>query len=133
MQPSLEGARTPYEVYCYDCRVTFPVGQKRCLHCGGRLGPRSETPFLGSGGRPGAGGGAETVGTGGGATGGVGSGGKGPGASRERWTGHPAPTGTATHPQEDEEEPSLALRRFGGLALWALIVVSALVSNLCGR
>ena len=27
----------PYEVYCSPCSVTFPVGQKRCVHCGGRL------------------------------------------------------------------------------------------------
>jgi hypothetical protein len=28
---------TPYEVYCNRCSVTFPVGQRHCLHCGGRL------------------------------------------------------------------------------------------------
>jgi len=27
----------PYEVYCPHCSVTFPVGQKHCIHCGGRL------------------------------------------------------------------------------------------------
>jgi len=27
----------PYEVYCPSCSVTFPVGQKHCIHCGGRL------------------------------------------------------------------------------------------------
>ena len=27
----------PYEVYCSPCSVTFPVGQKHCIHCGGRL------------------------------------------------------------------------------------------------
>jgi len=27
----------PYEVYCSPCSVTFPVGQKHCVHCGGRL------------------------------------------------------------------------------------------------
>jgi hypothetical protein len=25
------------EVYCNRCRVSFPVGRRRCLHCGGRL------------------------------------------------------------------------------------------------
>lgn len=25
------------EVYCNQCRVSFPVGSRRCLHCGGRL------------------------------------------------------------------------------------------------
>lgn len=29
--------KTPYEVYCAHCRVTAPVGTKRCLHCGGRI------------------------------------------------------------------------------------------------
>ena len=28
------GPQTPYEVYCYECRVTFPVGTRRCVHCG---------------------------------------------------------------------------------------------------
>lgn len=103
MQQAVEGAQTPYEVYCYQCRVTFPVGQKRCVHCGGRLGPRGEAPFRGP----------------------VVSGPVAAGGLRGRGT--PGPPGDA------EEEPSLALRRFGGLALWALIVVSALVSNLCSR
>lgn len=35
-----EGARTPYEVYCHNCRVSFPVGTRRCIHCGGRIGQR---------------------------------------------------------------------------------------------
>jgi hypothetical protein len=26
-----------FEVYCPSCSVTFPVGQKHCIHCGGRL------------------------------------------------------------------------------------------------
>jgi len=30
---------TPYEVLCPRCNVTFPVGTKRCIHCGGRVGP----------------------------------------------------------------------------------------------
>jgi len=25
------------EVYCNRCGVSFPVGSRRCLHCGGRL------------------------------------------------------------------------------------------------
>jgi hypothetical protein len=32
------GPQTPYEVYCYDCRVTFPVGTRRCIHCGRPIG-----------------------------------------------------------------------------------------------
>lgn len=29
-----------YEVRCHDCDVSFPVGTKRCIHCGGRTGSR---------------------------------------------------------------------------------------------
>jgi hypothetical protein len=32
------GPQTPYEVYCYDCRVTFPVGTRSCIHCGRPIG-----------------------------------------------------------------------------------------------
>jgi hypothetical protein len=35
MQP--QGPQTPYEVFCPRCRVTFPVGTRSCIHCGGRL------------------------------------------------------------------------------------------------
>ena len=38
-----EAPQTPYQVYCAQCRVTFPAGSKRCLHCGGRLS-RDRTP-----------------------------------------------------------------------------------------
>jgi len=31
------GPQNPYEVYCYQCNVSAPVGTRRCLHCGGRL------------------------------------------------------------------------------------------------
>ena len=37
-----EGPQTPFEVYCYDCRVTFAAGTSRCVHCGGRLGGRAK-------------------------------------------------------------------------------------------
>jgi hypothetical protein len=36
---------TLYEVRCYSCQCSFAPGTKRCLHCGGRLGPPSELPF----------------------------------------------------------------------------------------
>jgi hypothetical protein len=32
------GPQTPYEVYCYECRVTFPVGTRSCVHCGRPIG-----------------------------------------------------------------------------------------------
>jgi hypothetical protein len=36
---------TLYEVRCYQCRCSFAPGTKRCLHCGGKLGPPPELPF----------------------------------------------------------------------------------------
>ena len=30
-----------YEVRCDACDVSFPLGTKRCIHCGGRTGPGS--------------------------------------------------------------------------------------------
>jgi len=38
-------APAPFEVRCERCRVTFPVGTRRCIHCGG--------PTSGSAGKPG--------------------------------------------------------------------------------
>ena len=32
-----QSPQTPYEVFCPRCKVTFPVGARHCLHCGGRL------------------------------------------------------------------------------------------------
>jgi len=28
----------PYEVYCTRCKVSFPVGTRVCMHCGGPIG-----------------------------------------------------------------------------------------------
>jgi hypothetical protein len=33
------GSVSQYEVRCESCRVSFPVGTKVCIHCGGRTGP----------------------------------------------------------------------------------------------
>jgi len=30
----------PYEVLCPRCNVTFPVGTRHCIHCGGPIGGR---------------------------------------------------------------------------------------------
>lgn len=46
MDPRVDGPQTPYEVYCYSCRVSFPVGTKRCLHCGGPVGRGAERAVL---------------------------------------------------------------------------------------
>jgi hypothetical protein len=105
----VRGAATPYEVYCHRCRVTFPVEARRCIHCGG--------PLTGQ---------AAAV------------------ASPTLRTGAVFPPAAAPSPEEargplppeDEEGgefegSSLLLRRFGGLALWALIALAAMISNLC--
>ncbi len=43
--PTFEPDITPFEVRCPRCDVTFPIGTKRCVHCGGRTvrssGPRA--------------------------------------------------------------------------------------------
>jgi hypothetical protein len=89
----VEGARTPYEVYCFHCRVTFPAEARRCLHCGG--------PLFGPGERAGVG---AVI----------------------------APTaGPAAPGEEADEGPALLVRRFGGLAIWAIVAIAAVVQTLC--
>jgi len=34
----VEPPQNPYEVRCEACHVSFPVGTRRCVHCGGRVG-----------------------------------------------------------------------------------------------
>ena len=92
----VEGAQTPYEVYCFRCRVTFPVEARRCLHCGGRLYKPGERVAV---------------------------------APDPGFSGPvlPIPAGG-----EAEEGPALTVRRFGGLAIWALVALSAVLNSLCG-
>jgi hypothetical protein len=92
----VEGAQTPYEVYCFHCRVTYPVEARRCLHCGG--------PLFGHGERAGAG----PLGA------------PGPGL--------PVPAG-----EDAEEGPVLMVRRFGGLAIWAIVALGAVLQSVCHR
>lgn len=33
----IEASQPRVEVYCNRCHVSFPVGTRRCMHCGGRL------------------------------------------------------------------------------------------------
>ena len=90
----LEGARTPYEVYCFRCRVTFPAEARRCLYCGDPLYERGERAGVQPGLAPGL--------------------------------GLPIPAG-----EEAEEGPVMMARRFGGLLIWALVALSAVLSHLC--
>ncbi len=41
-----QGPRTPHEVYCNRCRVSFAPGTKRCIHCGDRLARGRVQPEL---------------------------------------------------------------------------------------
>jgi hypothetical protein len=91
----VEGAQTPYEVYCFRCRVTFPSEARRCVHCGGRLFAHGE---------------------------------------RAGMDGEPvlSAPGLRVPPGEDPSEgPGLAMRRFGGLAIWVLVALSAILNSLC--
>jgi hypothetical protein len=89
----VEGARTPYEVYCFHCHVTFPAEARRCLHCGG--------PLVGPGERAGAAGPIAPV---------------------------PSPGG-----DDLEEGPVVMVRRFGGIAIWTIVALAAVLQNLCHR
>jgi hypothetical protein len=91
----VEGAPTPYEVYCFHCHVTFPVEARRCLHCGGRLFGRGERAA------------AAAI--------------------------APSPLTPQPAGEEADEGPVLMVRRFGGLAIWALVALSAVLANLCNR
>lgn len=31
----MQSAGSPYEVRCPRCNVSFPIGTRRCIHCGG--------------------------------------------------------------------------------------------------
>ena len=92
----VEGARTPYEIYCFHCRVTFPTEARRCLHCGG--------PLFGRGERAGA---------------------APPGA--------PGPVLPVPGGEDAEEGPVVMVRRFGGLAIWVIVALAAVLQNVCHR
>src|SRR5262245_988947 len=89
----VEGARTPYEVYCFRCRVTFPIGSRRCLHCGGPLFAAGERTAVGA---------------------------------------PIAPAAGPAAPDADADDGAIAVaRRFGGLAVWALVALAAVLQSLC--
>jgi hypothetical protein len=82
-----EGPQTPYEVYCFSCRVTFPVGTRRCTHCGAPIGRR------------------------------------GPQVAQQL---------AAEFPVEEEAPAEFSVgRRVGGLSLWILLALGAVLSRLC--
>ena len=44
MQERRAFSPTAFEVYCHRCRVTFPLGTRTCLHCGGKLARERQAP-----------------------------------------------------------------------------------------
>ena len=90
MEPRPEGPQSPFEVYCYDCRTTFPVGTRQCVHCGGRLGDRK----------------------------------------RSRIPALPHPLESLEVEENEAPEPRFG-RKLGGLSLWVLLAVGAVISRLC--
>jgi hypothetical protein len=91
----VEGARTPYEVYCFHCRVTFPAEARQCLHCGG--------PLFAAGERAGS-------------------------PDRAPRAALPIPAAP-----DADEGPVVMIRRFGGIAIWALVALGAVLQSLCHR
>ncbi|HEY5657604.1 MAG TPA: hypothetical protein VIY27_07420 [Myxococcota bacterium] len=83
-----DGPQTPFEVYCFNCRVTFPVGTRRCVHCGGPIGRRGPT------------------------------------------LGTQLPMELPAAEEDVPVEFSLG-RRLGGLSLWALVALGAVLSRMC--
>jgi len=97
----VHGPQTPFESYCFSCRVTFPAETRRCVHCGGRTARAGQVQ-------------AGHVLTGAG---------EAPPMMAE---------GVSVGEDAIEEEIAISpLRRFGGLFIWALVALSALISNLC--
>ncbi|MEM7411239.1 MAG: hypothetical protein AAF430_13465 [Myxococcota bacterium] len=96
----VEGPQTPFEVYCYQCQVTFPAETRRCLHCGAKVGARGMGQRF------------EPV------------------PASEHGTGPPSPQDVLE--EEEAESRTQLARRFGGLAVWGLIALSAILTRLCG-
>ncbi|MDH3519555.1 MAG: hypothetical protein OEM49_03785 [Myxococcales bacterium] len=85
------GSQTLYELHCNACRVTFPAGTRRCIHCGGPVGVRSE-----------------------------------PGSAQTTLLA----TGEAL--SEEEAPPEFAWsKHLGGLSLWVLLALGAVLSRMC--
>ena len=42
----MESPTSPYEVRCSRCDVTFPIGTRQCIHCGGAISGRGTGGLL---------------------------------------------------------------------------------------
>jgi len=105
-----------FEVRCLQCDVSFPVGTKRCMHCGNKIGrtPRSspelaEMPFPV----------AEVEPTAHGAT------------ADDRLLGLPGFGGAAEDAGEEGESVPRSVARVGMTLVWVLILVVGLLTRLC--
>ncbi|MEZ4334635.1 MAG: hypothetical protein R3F35_23000 [Myxococcota bacterium] len=45
----MQSGASPYEVRCPRCDVSFPIGTRRCVHCGGPTAAPGAAPSLESG------------------------------------------------------------------------------------
>lgn len=103
-----------YEVHCPRCNVTFPVGTKHCLHCGGRTGPRAraDAGWNESSGRfePAPGG-------------------------REGVAGEPIlrPRPVDAEPEEMEETPRAGVLRAGVTLLWIVLAIGFSILRACSE
>ncbi|HEB89086.1 MAG TPA: hypothetical protein ENI85_05905 [Deltaproteobacteria bacterium] len=118
--PTLESDQTPFEVRCPRCDVTFPIGTKRCVHCGGRTVPSNRPRTLGR---------VETVGSA-----------QDDGSSGLlEWDSGSGPDpmefdGSDREIEMDDEPPSVArslVRSLGGLVWVIALIVFSLARN-CG-
>ncbi len=119
---------SPYEVRCPRCDVSFPVGTRRCIHCGGATAASdvpvpaaietgATSPWIRT--APGPLGDTSPTGA---------AGGPGP-------TGGPGPLGGDALEVPDEAAPSFGttlLRTFGSL-FWVIALVAFSILRSCGE
>jgi hypothetical protein len=103
-----------YEVRCFNCDVSFPVGTKQCLHCGSKIRTRARaTPELGQQLMQGDGMviGAEA-------------------AAAQRAAGSES---VAADPEELGPAEGRRSFRFGTGAIWVLVLVGGMLSRMCSE
>jgi len=42
----MKSVASPFEVRCHRCNVTFPIGTRQCIHCGGRIDQDDQSGIL---------------------------------------------------------------------------------------
>jgi hypothetical protein len=103
-----------YEVRCFPCDVSFPVGTKRCLHCGARIRTKARaTPELGQ--RLVQGDGFVI------------------GAEAAAATRVPGSEFVAADPEQMSASEGRRSFRFGTGAIWVLVLVAGMLSRMCSE